>query len=281
MILARQALGIKGIIFDKDNTLTAPYVDELHPSLRAAFRRCMASFDGRVCVMSNSAGTNDDVGFASATRIETRLGIPVLRHEEKKPGGLDEVLAFFRQQCGDEGVAARDLCVIGDRLLTDVVFGNLHGMLTVHTKVRDGSVCEPCACAAAVKFSSIINASACRLLMACTASRCQRHLVLTFCMLAICSMVMRSSAATAQPLTLEGDNRVAAVARFIESRIFFNIVQAGFNVDAPEHRLSPSLSQLILKEQHGEDGDGDGGAGGAASNGETGADVNAHAYAKQ
>jgi predicted HAD superfamily phosphohydrolase YqeG len=24
------------------------------------------------------------------------------------------------------------LCMVGDRLLTDVVFGNLHGMLTVH-----------------------------------------------------------------------------------------------------------------------------------------------------
>lgn len=27
-----------------------------------------------------------------------------------------------------------ELCFIGDRLLTDVVFGNLHGMLTVHTQ---------------------------------------------------------------------------------------------------------------------------------------------------
>ena len=26
-----------------------------------------------------------------------------------------------------------ELCMVGDRLLTDVVFGNLHGMLTVHT----------------------------------------------------------------------------------------------------------------------------------------------------
>lgn len=27
-----------------------------------------------------------------------------------------------------------ELCFVGDRLLTDVVFGNLHGMLTVHTQ---------------------------------------------------------------------------------------------------------------------------------------------------
>lgn len=29
---------------------------------------------------------------------------------------------------------AEELCFVGDRLLTDVVFGNLHGMLTVHTQ---------------------------------------------------------------------------------------------------------------------------------------------------
>lgn len=27
-----------------------------------------------------------------------------------------------------------ELCFVGDRLLTDVVFGNLHGMFTVHTR---------------------------------------------------------------------------------------------------------------------------------------------------
>lgn len=38
---------------------------------------------------------SDDRGFEDANRIETSLGIPVLRHEEKKPGGVMDVLAFF------------------------------------------------------------------------------------------------------------------------------------------------------------------------------------------
>ena len=29
--------------------------------------------------------------------------------------------------------SSKDLVIVGDRYLTDVVFGNLHGMLTVHT----------------------------------------------------------------------------------------------------------------------------------------------------
>jgi len=60
-------------------------------------------------------------------RIEEALGIAVIRHNEKKPGGLGEVLARFK--VGD----LVTLCMVGDRLLTDVVFGNLYGMLTVHT----------------------------------------------------------------------------------------------------------------------------------------------------
>ena len=49
-----------------------------------------------VAIVSNSAGTVDDPGFADRRAIEEAL------------------------------------CAVGDRLLTDIMFGNLHGMLTVH-----------------------------------------------------------------------------------------------------------------------------------------------------
>lgn len=45
----------------------------------------------------------DDPGYADAIRIETALGIPVLRHDEKKPGGIAEVLAFFEGKGPDGG----------------------------------------------------------------------------------------------------------------------------------------------------------------------------------
>lgn len=44
----------------------------------------------------------DDPDYVDAIRIETALGIPVLRHDEKKPGGVAEVLAFFEGK-GSEG----------------------------------------------------------------------------------------------------------------------------------------------------------------------------------
>ncbi len=80
-----------------------------------------------VAILSNSAGTKDDPGYEDAIQIEEKMGITVIRHDEKKPGGLQEVLNHF-----DTVDDASQLCMVGDRLLTDVVFGNLFGMLTVH-----------------------------------------------------------------------------------------------------------------------------------------------------
>lgn len=45
------------VVFPQDNTLTAPYEDATHPLVEEGLRRCMEVFEGRVCIMSNSAGT--------------------------------------------------------------------------------------------------------------------------------------------------------------------------------------------------------------------------------
>ena len=82
-----------------------------------------------VAILSNSAGTKDDKHYEDAIMIEKEMGINVIRHDEKKPGGLKEVLEHFKDQGVDD---ASQVCMVGDRLLTDVLFGNLYGMLTVH-----------------------------------------------------------------------------------------------------------------------------------------------------
>ena len=118
--------GFKGLIFDKDNTLTAPYVNQIYPSIREAFQRYIEVFGDRILIMSNSAGTLDDRGYKDAMQIEEDLGIKVLRHIRKKPGGMSEVRKYF-------GCDPTELVMFGDRVFTDVVFGNRYGMLTVHT----------------------------------------------------------------------------------------------------------------------------------------------------
>lgn len=124
----KERCGIRAVIFDKDNTLTAPYGMSIHPDASSGLEDAKSVFgDNNVAIMSNSAGTLDDPEFEDAKNIEESLGVAVIRHTEKKPGGLDEVLKHFQIEDPSE------LCMVGDRLLTDVVFGNLYGMLTVHT----------------------------------------------------------------------------------------------------------------------------------------------------
>ena len=126
--ILKEKCGIQAVIFDKDNTLTAPYINDVHMNAKTGLESAIRAFGvSNVAILSNSAGTQDDPDYKDAAMIEESMGIAVIRHDEKKPGGLAEVLNHFSIE------DPAQLCMVGDRLLTDIVFGNLHGMLTVHT----------------------------------------------------------------------------------------------------------------------------------------------------
>ncbi|MCK5025301.1 MAG: HAD hydrolase-like protein, partial [Nanoarchaeota archaeon] len=95
-------------------------------TIQEAFAQYQSVYGNQIIIMSNSAGTRDDKDYKDAIQIERDLGILVLRHNRKKPGGLDSVLNYFN--CKSE-----ELVMFGDRIFTDIVFGNRYGMLTVHT----------------------------------------------------------------------------------------------------------------------------------------------------
>ena len=120
------------VIFDKDNTLTLPYETRVHASVGEAFEKCKSVF-GRdnLVLFSNSAGSPDDVNHAEATMLEMpdALGIPVLRHEERKPGGGADVKRLFGEH--------RRGAVIGDRYFTDIVFANLNGHYAILVEPMD------------------------------------------------------------------------------------------------------------------------------------------------
>ena len=48
--------GFEGVVFDKDNTLTAPYALAVWPALTASLQECQSVFEGRIALLSNSAG---------------------------------------------------------------------------------------------------------------------------------------------------------------------------------------------------------------------------------
>ena len=53
---ALRKAGFEGCVFDKDNTLTEPYANEVAPQLLPSLRRCQQAFGGRLVLFSNSAG---------------------------------------------------------------------------------------------------------------------------------------------------------------------------------------------------------------------------------
>ncbi|KAJ1921158.1 hypothetical protein H4219_000756 [Mycoemilia scoparia] len=81
-------------------------------------------------IVSNSAGTNDDKDYKHSIEIEKSLGVEVLRHQVKKPSCGDEIIKVFK----DRGVASSEIASVGDRLLTDVLMGNMNGFYTIWTR---------------------------------------------------------------------------------------------------------------------------------------------------
>jgi len=120
-------LGLRCVVFDKDQTLTLTYVDSLHESATDAVARVKDEFGpGCVAILSNSVGSCDDVGYLCAAETEKNMNLAVIRHVHKKPACLDEVLAHFSTHAPD--LLPEQICVVGDRVLTDVLFANLNGM---------------------------------------------------------------------------------------------------------------------------------------------------------
>ena len=133
-------MGIKYIVFDKDQTLTSTYSSDYHSKI--SILPFQESFgEKNLAILSNSVGSNNDENFEEAIQTELKMKISVIRHLKKKPDCLQEVLTHFRDKSvnnnDDTNIHTRQICVIGDRVLTDVVFANLHGMYSVLVEPLD------------------------------------------------------------------------------------------------------------------------------------------------
>lgn len=119
--------GCKYIVFDKDNCVTEPYELQVFPKFETEWQHCLDTFGSKnVAIFSNSAGSSDDVDFKDASMLEDALKVKVIRHGSKKPNGGDAILNHFN-------AASEKVAFVGDRILTDVVFGNINGFFTIHT----------------------------------------------------------------------------------------------------------------------------------------------------
>jgi phosphatidylglycerophosphatase GEP4 len=118
------AAGATGILIDFDDTLIASRSGELYPDSVSFVDRCVDIWGDRVKIFSDSVGTHRERGAYAAEALKERLGIETVVHGTDKPGGIGAVRAAF-------GDSVDGLVVVGDRLLTDIVFGNRFGLRTI------------------------------------------------------------------------------------------------------------------------------------------------------
>lgn len=71
---------------------------------------------------------SDMMLLIQADKLENALGVAVLRHAEKKPACGATLAAHLAP------LQSYQVAVVGDRILTDIVFGNLNGNKTIWTR---------------------------------------------------------------------------------------------------------------------------------------------------
>ncbi|PRT54933.1 Phosphatidylglycerophosphatase GEP4, mitochondrial [Wickerhamiella sorbophila] len=114
--------GTKVLILDKDNCFAKPHHLEVWPAFKPRWDELVKEY--KVYVLSNTAGDLEhDPHGKLAEELESVLNVPVIRHEQKKP----MCYKTLGDQFVSEGYKPSDLCVVGDRLATDILMANLMG----------------------------------------------------------------------------------------------------------------------------------------------------------
>lgn len=115
---------IKGVVLDKDNCFAKDHDDKVWPSYSETWKRLQEAYPKeQLLIVSNSAGTNDDIDYKQALKLENDTGVTVLRHPTKKPGCFNEIQAYFDEL----DIKPHEIMVVGDRLFTDMLMANMMG----------------------------------------------------------------------------------------------------------------------------------------------------------
>jgi HAD superfamily phosphatase (TIGR01668 family) len=111
------ALGIRGIIFDMDNTLV-PWNDRaVYPRLASYLAR-LAERGFRLCIVSNNSRERGG-------QLALDLGVPAVWYAVKPRRRA------FRKALQILDLTASETAVVGDQIFTDVLGGNRLGLYTI------------------------------------------------------------------------------------------------------------------------------------------------------
>ncbi|WP_303673138.1 YqeG family HAD IIIA-type phosphatase [Vampirovibrio chlorellavorus] len=113
-----KANGIKGFIFDLDNTIMAPHTGALEQRIESWLVLLQA--EGFKCLVLSNNKKADYCQLA-----EKVLNIPVISHAAKPRRSQ------FRKALQMIGLSAREVAMVGDRPLTDIWVGQRMGAFTI------------------------------------------------------------------------------------------------------------------------------------------------------
>lgn len=115
---ALKAQGIRGFIFDLDNTIMAPHTGQLEDRISAWLTILQAN--GFQCLVLSNNQRHE-----YCRQAEEVLGIPVISHAAKPRR------AAFRRALEKLGLTAQQVAMVGDRPLTDILVGQRMGAATI------------------------------------------------------------------------------------------------------------------------------------------------------
>lgn len=124
------------VIIDKDNCFAKPHSNIVFPEYEAFWANLKSQYpNNKLLIVSNTAGSDQDIGNRQARLLEHSTGVKVFKHTMRKPGCHVEIVEYAKSLgIKDPG----QIVVIGDRLMTDVVMANIMGANSIW--VRDGVV---------------------------------------------------------------------------------------------------------------------------------------------
>ena len=115
--------GIRGLLFDLDNTLLAHRRDQFDPEVVNWLRQARDAGFG-VCVVSNGKP-------GRTLALAERLAVPAVCQSRKpRRGGLRRALDMLR-------LKPTDVAMVGDQLFTDIWAGNRLGVYTILVEPYD------------------------------------------------------------------------------------------------------------------------------------------------
>lgn len=110
-------IGIKGVIFDLDNTII-PWNAHTMPTKIISRLRTFQAEGFRICLLSNNMGQR-------VSDIAAIFSVPFVSpaYKPSKTG--------FRRAVAALGLTEREVAVVGDQLFTDILGGNRLGLFTI------------------------------------------------------------------------------------------------------------------------------------------------------